>query len=246
MGMRVDTHEPPEIRRLLAQTFGVEYEEGNINAEGWADFIYDGEKCYCHSSTVYNTERKTWRDLLNLNDIEKQLGRQMDLHPGVHQRLLIEGLAEPAPHGLYIYKSSGGTGAIRPENLGEGSGVYNQIQGWLHQIAKYWEVVYTTSYYATAITISTLYRADNKPEEKHTTLARMFKERNYKLNPQADRILGASGDVPFGEQSAIKVAKRFGTPWRAFKASPQEWAEIPGMGLVIPTRYLRGIGRPDV
>lgn len=243
--IRVDVHEPPEIVRLL--DMATEIEVSNWNMEGWADYSYEAEPCYCHDSTIYNVERKTWNDLASgLEEIEEQLGRQMDLHGKAHNRLLIEGMAEPAPKGVVIYRLDRGRANISGKTWGDRQGAYESISNWLAQVGKYWEVVHTSTYAGTAIAIAARYKADCVLEEYHKTFHRMFKQRNYDKNPQAEIILNASGATRFGPSDALRVAQFFGTAIRAWKASPEEWMKIPGIGRTTAINYLRGIGRGDV
>lgn len=243
--IRVDLHEPPEIVRLL--DMAAEIEVANWNMDGWADYSYEAEPCYCHNSTTVNVERKTWDDLNNgLEEIEEQLGRQMDLHPGVHQRLHIEGISEPAPKGVTIWRPDRGQATIRGKSFGDRQGAYQSISNWLAQVGKYWEVTFSSTYAGTATTIAARYKADQVLEEEHKTFLRMFKKRTYNKNPQAEIILNASGGTRFGPLDAEKVAQFFGTAIRAWKASPEEWCKVPGIGRVTAVNYLRGIGRGDV
>lgn len=245
MTFLADEHEPQEILRLLEPAIK-DFDVTNLNAVGWPDYRYEGEPCYCHESTIYMVERKTWDDLVNdLNGVEEQLGRQLDLHPGVHAKFYVEGVVEPAHKGLLVYKKQAGN-VFRAGLRGNQQNTYASIAAWLKQVKKYWDLTMTSSAAETAISLAMDFNGDNKAEESHGTFHRMFKTRNYQLNEQADRILGASGSLRFGPVQAEAVQKRFLTSWRAFKAHPEEWMEIPGIGESTARQYLRGIGRPDV
>lgn len=239
-----DESEPQEIVRMVSMA--LETEPRELNIHGWADYYYTGVKCYCHGSHEYNTERKTWRDLLSLEDVETQLQRQMTLHPGVHHRLIIEGAIEPAAKGVLIYTKQQGKNAMFAGNIGERSSAFKGIYSWLRQIGKYWEIIPTSTMAGTAGALVALYAADQVEEEEHQTLRRMFKEYHYTPNAQAAIILGASGKVKIGPAKAEAIAKHFGTAWRAFKAPMEEWVKVPGIGKALATEYLRSIGRPDV
>jgi len=245
MSFEVDIHEPLEIVRLLDT--GIDLNVTSLNAAGWADYRYDAAECFCHKSTIYNIERKTWQDFVNgIEDVEEQLGRQLDLHPGVHHKLIVEGVVEPAMKGMLIYRKSQGKNVMTAGLLGNQQQTYKHIVNWLHQVSKYWDVVYTHSMASTATLIAAHYDADQTDEDQHRTFHRMFKQRHYQMDPQAERILGAAGATPFGEVRAHAVAKHFGTAWRAFKAPMEEWTKVEGIGSVTAKNYLRGIGRPDV
>ncbi len=244
MSFDVDHHEPPIIISMLDLAIP-DLEVKGLNQEGWADYRYDAAECFCHGSTIYNTERKTWDDLVGgIEEIEVQLGNQLDKHPGVHSRLIIEGVAEPAFKGINIYRMAQGKNVMSGTLKGSQQQTFKHIVSWVHQVAKYWEVVYTNSYASTASVLAAYYSADQTPEEGHKTFHRMFKERHWQMDPQAEKILGAA-PKGFGEQRALAVAKHFGTAWRAFKAEPEEWMQIDGIGEVLARGYLRGLGRPD-
>lgn len=240
-----DHSEPQEIVRLLDQM--VDIQVVGLNAIGWADYKYDGVFCHCHGSNIYECERKTWMDLVNgIEEVEAQLAGYMDRHPGVHHRLYIEGVAEPAAGGVLVYSKAQGKNVFVAGLKGNRQTTYNSIVSWLHQAGKYWEVVETTSMAATAVALGQHYKADQVEDSEHKTFHRMFKKRSYFKNKQAEIIMNASGEVPFGEVRALAVAKHFGTAWRAFKASPDEWAKVPGVGRNTAVAYLRNLGRGDI
>lgn len=244
MPFEADYHEPPDILRMLEPAI-VDMEVKALNAEGWADYRYDAAPCFCHESTVFNCERKTWGDLTNgIEEIEEQLGRQLDAHPGVHHRLYIEGVAEPAVQGIYLYTQAKGQSVMKAGLKGNKSQTYKNIMAWLHQVGKYWEVVWTNSYSGTASTIVAHYNADQDFEDSHKTFHRYFKERHFNMDPQVAKVLGAA-PKGFGPEAAAAVVKRFGTAWRAFKAEPEEWMTIPGIGEITARKYLRELGRGD-
>lgn len=245
MTFKADISEPQSILRLLEHTIK-DFDITALNQGGWPDYVYQAEPCFCHNSTTYMVERKTWDDLVNnLNGVEEQLGRQLDLHPGVHAKFYIEGVVEPAMKGLLVYKKYE-SNQFRAGLRGNQQNTYNSIAAWIKQCKKYWDVTQTSTQAETAIMLGVDYHADNKPEESHSTFHRMFKTRNYSINPQADIILGASGQVKFGPDKAEAVAKHFKTAWRAWRAEPEEWMEIEGIGEITARTYLRNIGRPDV
>lgn len=243
--LQADETEPQEVLRLLDQKYDLDV--GPWNKAGWADYHYTGVPCFCHGSSEYNCERKTWGDLSNgIEDIEMQLANQMDKHPGIHHRLLIEGIAEPAAKGLLLYTKAQGQNVFRAGLRGEKVQQYKSIMAWLHQVGKYWEVVWTPSMAATAITVAAFYDGDQVQEESHGTFHRIFKQYDYRADPQAVRIMGAAADVPLGPVRAEAVAKHFGTAYRAYTGSVSEWVKVPGIGEVLARKYLRGLGRGDV
>src|SRR5262245_47379894 len=106
---QADEHEPVEILRLLEPALIGGIEQMPLNAQGWADYLWTGEACFCHQSSIYNTERKTWQDLGNgIEEIEAQLLNQLQTHPNVHHTLIVEGVVEPAMRGLYFYTKNPG------------------------------------------------------------------------------------------------------------------------------------------
>lgn len=245
MTFKADVHEPSIIFQLLGQI--EEFDgESNLNQEGWADYYYTGEECYCHGSGEYNIERKTWSDLLDLSSIEEQLQNQLTKHTNCHNRLIIEGVAEPAVKGIYIYDKAQGQNNYRAKLLGERQQSYKQIVSWLHQIGKYWDVKFTNSMMATAITLVANYEADNQLEESHLTLKRTFKPYYYRTDPQEARIMGVAGDVPIGPKTAKALREEFGTVWRLLKADPKEIMKVKGMGPKLTLDLLRACGRGDV
>ena len=242
--IEVDEHEPLEIVRWL--DVATEIEQTDLNAQGWADYRYTGEECFCHGASTYNTERKTWSDLGGgIEAVEAQLLNQFQSHPEVHHRLIVEGVVEPAPKGLIYYTKSPGQNMFRSSLRGERTQAMKSIRAWLHQVGKYCEVVFTFGYTDTAITLASYYEADQVPEDEHTTFKRMFKTSTFRANPQAEAILGAS-PKGFGPSRAEAVAKHFGLAWKAFKAPVEEWVRIPGVGEITARQYLRHIGRTDV
>lgn len=245
MTFKADVHEPSIILQLLAQVEDFDG-ESNLNQEGWADYYYTGEGCYCHESGEYNVERKTWTDLLSLESVEEQLQNQLTKHPNVHNRLIVEGVAEPSVKGIYIYDKMQGQNNYKARLLGERQQSYKQIVAWLHQIGKYWEVKYTNSMVATAITLASNYEADNQLEESHLTLKRTFKPFYYRTDPQEARIMGVAGDVPIGPKTAKALREEFGTVWRLLKADPKEIMKVKGMGPKLTIDLLRSVGRGDV
>lgn len=245
MTFKADVHEPSIILQLLGQI--EEFDgESNLNQEGWADYYYTGEKCYCHESGEYNIERKTWLDLLSLEEVEAQLQNQLTKHPNVHNMLKIEGVSEPAVRGIYIYDKMQGQNNFKARLMGERQQSYKQIKSWLHQIKKYWDVDYTNSMMGTAITLVSDYAADNQLEESHLTLKRTFKPYYYRTDPQEARIMGVAGDVPIGPKTAKALREEFGTVWRLLKADPKEIMKVKGMGPKLTLDLLRACGRGDV
>lgn len=242
--IEADETEPAEITRLIGQALDIDVH--GLNKKGWADYYYTGEDCYCHDSNIYNNERKTWLDILNgIEDVEIQLAWQLQAHPRAHHRLFIEGLVEPAAMGLYVYKKAQGKNMFLAGNQGKQAATYTKLMAWLHQVSKYWEVVWTPTMAATAMTIVAYYKADQIPEEEHETFHRTFKMQDYHVDIQTMKILNAS-PKGFGPAAAEAVKKRFGTAWRAWKAPLSEWLEVPGIGRVTAEKYLREIGRGDV
>lgn len=243
--IEVDEHEPAEIYRLLDMATDIDVGPWNMTKRH-ADYFYTGATCYCHGYSQYNCERKTWNDLNDLEAVEYQLIQQVKINPECHQRLYLEGVAEPAAKGLLIYSKLPGQNVMKSGLRGERQSAYKSIAAWLRQVRKHWEVVYTFSYSSTATTILADYGGDQKDEDQHSTFKRAFKDIDYKISPMAQRILGASGTLHFGSVAAVAVAAHFGTPWRAWKASVEEWKQVPGIGEATARAYLRGIGRLDV
>ncbi len=247
MGFEVDEHEPQHLVRLLDLAIN-DLEMKPLNVTGWADYRYTtNTPCFCHKSYIFNCERKTWADLCaGVDEIEIQLAKQLDRWPGVHHRLYIEGVAEPAMKGVLLYTKDQGRNQMRAGLRGEQQGSYKRIINWLHQAGKYWEIVHTPTMDATAITIAANYEADQEDEESHHTFHRMFKEYNYKYNPHAAFLLNTSGTVRMGTSQAEALANKFGTYWKAIHADPEEWFSMSGIGEGTARRFMNGLGRTDV
>lgn len=244
--LAADEHEPAEILRLLGQVKDIDLDVKPLNSKGWADYFYTAEFCHCHEACEYNTERKTFSDLVHgIDEIEVQLAWQMEQHPYVHNRLIIEGVIEPAVKGVYLYRKQFGKNVFTAGLQGTQAGEYSKIIGWLHQVSKYWEVVYSPSMASTAMIIASYFKADQVPDDEHDTFHRTFKSRNYHVDEQVLKIMNA-GPKGFGPKAAEAVKARFGTAWRAWKAPLDEWLEVPGIGKLTAQKYLREIGRGDV
>lgn len=246
MILQVDEHEPADIIRLLEPALDLDV--GPRNSNGEPDYGYTGSECYCHQVSEYFIERKTFSDLIGgIEEVEEQLqGYLLKWQGSKHLRLIIEGVIEPAFKGVYVYTKDNGRNNFKAGLRGDRQQEFKKIYSWLQQVGKYWEIVWTPSHSATAGAITAYYWGDQEDEESHLTFKRMFKHLDYRVNPQAQRIMGAAGNVPFGPVRAESVAKHFGTPIRAFKATVDEWTAIPGIGRKTAVDYLRGLGRGDV
>lgn len=240
----VDEHEPGDIARFLDMAHDVEV--GPWNAQGGPDYGYTGVECYCHESNQYNTERKTWLDMLDLESVEAQIQKWVLEHRNEHNRLVLEGVVEPAVKGILIYSRDKSQNVLRAGLRGDQQQTYKAIMAWLRQIGKYVEVMQTSTPAASAIALSAWYTADQIEEEGHKTLMRVFKNLDYRVNPQEQRILSGAGRVPIGPVKAEALVKHFGTAWRAWSASVEEWEKVPGIGRKLAQDYLRGIGRGNV
>lgn len=239
---KADVHEPMDIARLIqpsVKTFQIE----NLNDAGWADYVWQipAEK------RARNTERKTWGDLVsNLDEVELLIGRHLLNHPEARNTLLIEGVAEPAPQGVLLYRKRQGQnimlGAVEKDRR---YGLFKDIYAWLNQVSNYVELTFTASYSATASALHAMYENDQKLE--HTTLRRHLKITTFHPNVQVMRLMGIAGnDTNLGAVKCERLIAHFGTVWNVCDADPMEIATVDGIGLNTAKTFLRKIGRGDV
>jgi ERCC4-type nuclease len=117
---------------------------------------------------------------------------------------------------------------------------------WLHQVSEYCEIQCTADQTASAYAISALYRADEKPQQAHTTFRRYLKKVEWNPDPQVEMLLNLANRLGIGEVRAVALINKFGTVYNVLKASPKELVTVEGVGLKLAERLLRTVGRGDV
>ncbi len=234
----IDVHEPSEALPVLSPVIPCAVQA--LNSEGYADYLWTGV------DGRQQVERKTWYELLGgLDSIEDQLRRQLAAHPSVRLILLVEGVAVPSPTGTTIFKETTKGKrhlfyAGKSYFLGPMKGVY----AWLYEVGKYMEVYQTPTYGATLNMLTAFYKADQKAE--HTTFHRYLKDITFHPNPMVQRLMGMGGHLGIGAVRAEALIKRFGTVYNVATATPEMLASVEGIGKAVATKFLRGVGRPDV
>lgn len=238
VGLEIDQHEPTQLAELICQAAPGEVKP--LNSQGYADYRW-----MAPDSILMQIERKTWGDLLSsLGSIENQLMRQMDAHPDHTLVLLVEGIVVPSDSllgGTAVLKQGKGQGRIYYQSSQSKVSV-SALYAWLYQVSMYIQVFQTSDITATAKAIVAFYSSDQK--ETHKTFTRHLKEVTFHPNPQVTSLMGmVPGIGPFKAESLIA---RFGTVWEVLNSTPEEIAEVRGIGAKEATRWLRLIGRSDV
>lgn len=236
----IDIHEPMEIVRMVDAVVGATVID--LNTTQWADYRYTGSGGY------YHWERKTAYDLTGTNDIEDQLRGQLQAHPDAHHRLVIEGVFEPAPSGLLVYRRALGKNIFTGGIVGKQPGLFKKVAGWVYEVQKYTEVYFTASMASTAALICEAYSLDQEPEDEHTTFKRHFKKSTWHPNKQVMRLMGLSwGDQTIGVVTAERAIEAFGTVWNFINADPREiGGRVRGLSKEGAASFLNHIGRMDV
>ena len=237
--IQVDIAEPKE---MLGYIFvGVEAVFSDLNQDGYADYRWTGESLLDSPIGEYHLERKTWQDIIsNIDQVEDLLRRQQQAHPEAKHRLLIEGLGiEPTSSGTKLHTTKNKT---VDNNVS-----YKKVIGWYSEVQRYMEVYTTLTKEATAVALCELYHHDQKPEEERKTFSRYAKEMVWRPNSQVSRMLGlALNDTNLGPTKCEALIKKFGSVFNVIKASPEELAEVPGIGKPTAVNFLAKIGRGDV
>jgi len=233
--LKIDLHEPPEAGFLLQPVIPVEAYH-DLNGQGFADYLWPGIE------GVQQAERKTWHELLSdLGAVEDQLRRELQAHPEVTTKLIIEGVALPVMDGTRVYHK------VKKDFLVPAHTYHkslDSVYAWLYQVEKYIEVYFTPDLECTVRLLARCYLADQR--EDHETFRRYIKTATWHPNPQVQRLLGVSGETKIGPVKAEALIRAKGTVWNVLSAQPGELTGVEGMGLKLSRDLLRGIGRPDV
>lgn len=237
----MDIYEPDQMKVLLGQV--VEVDQVPLNTSGMADYMWqavDGHWC--------QVERKQWGEVLgDLDGVEEQLRRE--LKNADELGLLIEGVAEPTPYGIDVYKKAEDKPYYRMmhsygNSLRPRSGFYGQVQAWLWSLDKAGVSVYQTSnLQATATTLIAHFKQGLK--EEHTVLNRYVKSRVVlkDLNPNVHMFMAIPG---VGEDRAKKLADWFGNLWALSNAEVADICRVDGIGPQLAAKILRSLGREDI
>lgn len=239
----VDRSEPLELVRLLDTSSA--WDVQGLNDAGWADFRWQRS-----DGNWRHVERKTWHDIENetgQNEVEVIIRKYLSSQPQARLILLVEGVVEPAPTGLLMYrKRSGQNVFIGGVPSGSRRSAYKESEAWLNQVREYLDVRQTSSMAASAVAIHSWYENDQK--EDHSTFNRHFKQITWNPNPQVTRLLGlASNDTNIGVITAENLIRVYGTAWHVASASPDDIAaKVKGISKEGARNFLRKIGRLDV
>lgn len=234
-----DVHELPELQRLLG--YLPELQVTSLNEGGWADYAWLDS-----GGLPHHTERKTWRELFDVDRVEEQLTRHLLNHPEAKLTLLVEGTPLPLPGNMTaFYKvvtNKKGKQWFIP------AGTWRQplqaTYSFLYQVGKFCEVYFSSCPITSAIAISSFYKADQKPDTDHTTFRRHIARIEFHRNPQVSKLMSIAEGI--GPTRAEAIIERFTVVWNVLRASPEELARVPGVGITTATKLLRQIGRSDV
>lgn len=238
--IRMDVHEPIEVKQLLEQS--VQVSVIPLNQHGFADYHWvavDG-----HTIQV---ERKQIDEILGgLDHVEEQLTREIgkadetillyegtvshyhDVRPSVRSWKLTKGGKVVAPHHTYHIS-------------------YTGLQAWFYQLDKSGITVFHTfDVYHTARAIVAWYNSSQKLE--HTTLKRYIKDKAYSSdrNPHILNLMNIKGGG-IGEEYAKALIDRFGTFWSVVNQTVDILAETRvgkrALGTSAAIKLLKAIGR---
>lgn len=235
--IEIDVHEPVlEATRLIAPVVPCKIEP--LNEQGWADY-----KWTTHDGSVVQVERKQWQEVLSgLDKVEEQLRRHLDGRAQKSGRtlLLLEGMATPVMEGTCQLKP---TNNNRVYVLGYSYRVsLSQVYAWLYNVSRYMEIIQTSSFDATCMALTAMYKNDQK--EEHSTFKRHFKQVSFFASPQVTNLMGLFPNI--GEKRAEALIKEFVTAYRVLTASVEELVRVPGIGPTLAKTMLRSVGRIDV
>lgn len=234
----IDTFEPVELEKLLAQACPIQRQ--SLNAMGFADIL-----CYAADGHRIQIENKQIDEVLSaIDDTEDQLRRQYD--KAEESLLCIRGIAEPAVDGIQTYIPSN-KGMIYHKSRKHRGMSYSGWRSWLYSLDKAGiTVLEVPNLTAMAIAISSIYHNSQKAE--HQTLRRYIKPKKN-LTEEGDEprdyvltLMGIIG-ANLGEKRARALIRTFTTPFGVFCRSDEEIAAVEGMGPTLARRLLQGVGR---
>ena len=230
--MKADVHETaviPSLRQVI------EVEVSDLNAQGYADYVWTDI-----TGSPVQLERKTWNELASgMDDVERQLHGHLTSGKG-RTIWLLEGIVLPTPIGTDLLLATSNPGIYRRTQFS--SKRISLFYAWLYQISKFCEVYFSPNIEATAIILTTLYKADQK--EKHDTLHRHLKAVTFHPNPQVEMLMALLEGV--GPARAEALVKQFGTVWNVVSAPLHKLVEVDGIGVQTAAKFLHRIGRPDI
>lgn len=233
--LRIDVHEPSEVYMILNNVFPTMM--AAINEKGYADYLWDKV-----DGSQRQVERKQWGEVLaGMDKIEDQLRRHKDNHPNVELNLLIEGTMYPEAKGCVVYREAQRGILVQSRHSPI---TLHSIYAWLNQVSNYVQVFFTPNTYGTAIALSAFYQNDQKEAGEHRTFQRHYKSITFSPNPQVTMLMGLLPGI--AEKRAIALISKFAVVWNVLTASPEQLAEVPGIGLHTAKDILRKIGRPDI
>lgn len=233
--LKIDVHEPIRIRPLIQQVVPTTTE--SLNTDGYADYYWEGV------DGPSQVERKKWTDLLGgLDKVEDLLRRQLQAHPEVRLKLLIEGIATPTMTGTQTWmEARGKRNLIVPAKSFKIP--LSSIYAWENQISKFLEVTHTSNMLASVRAIVAFYNGDQQND--HQTMQRTLKVADFHPNPQVQKLMGVADGI--GITRAEALIKRFGTCWHVLSVSdPLNLTVVHGIGVGLALKILRGAGRTDV
>ena len=250
MTIMVDVYEPQEIQNIIQQVVPTIRMTLNHANEGYADYLWFA----CDGHRIQVERKQTSEILSSLDDVEEQLGREVN--NGVEETiLLIEGVAAPLSltRTIQTYvrpKSSKGNRdlLIAGKNFNVN---YVGYQAWKSQLDKAGiTIVETFDWEATALTLVALYNNSQKLE--HTTLRRYIKE-HITVQPFNEHVITLMGirGVNLGEARAKALIERYGTVWYVLSQSVEDLAETlvgeegrqKRLGSVTAKKLMKAIGR---
>lgn len=238
-GMKVDNHEPLDMKNGL-DVPNLSMEVMDLNLLGYADYLW-----YDYQDEIQQFERKTWEDLArDWDSVEDLLRREKQAHPEARLHLLIEGVAEPAPNGIMVYKRRGAV--LTGYQVGKQPGLYKKIIGGLYGMGDFVEVIPTSSPAGSISALSEMYQYDQK--EEHSIFRRHLKMIDWSPNRHVGALMGlAQNDTGLGVQRCEDLIAEYGTVWNVIHEDPDlVGAMVKGVsGNTIKT-LLRKIGRPNV
>jgi len=252
----IDKAEPNDIVKLINQSVSVSVE--SLNLHGLSDYFFTNAE-----GKRLQFSRKQAGELLgNIDGAEADIRKY---YPNADENYqIVEGIISPVkitaqPHKtktisirnlvgsanqLHSYKVTD-TGYIHEPHT------YNcnspMLFSWFHRLAKCGVVTYfPVTKLDTARLLVAIYKNEQKPPEAHDTLNRYLKPRIYisKEDPftKALMCLSLAYKIGVGEDKAKKLSTKYSSLVDIAMATPQEIAEIEGIGKKLANRLLRAIG----
>lgn len=240
-GMKVDNKEPADMQRGLDVPI-LSMEVMDLNSLGFGDYLW-----YDHHDEIQHFERKTWEDAArDWDSIEDQLRREKQAHPDARLHLILEGVAEPAPNGIIIYRRQQGRNIMLGQQVGKQPGLYKKITGGLYGMSEFLDVHFTASMAASMSALSEWYQYDQK--EEHSLFRRHLKMIDWNPNRHVAALMGmAQNDTGLGVQRCEDLINEYGTVWNVIHEDPgMVGAMVRGISADTIRNLDRKIGRPDV